>query len=146
MRVLKLVAFIILIIVLVISITAGKCAYDAIDEVVLEGKGYGFEIGSDTNAATGRLVNIPNLYPTAMLYKSDGMSSSTAVDWNSIDQANKAATLMLIYDTQSNYLDFLSFKFTDGELTQMHRMKFCALNPEYNRLHRIVVQLISVLN
>ena len=73
-----------------------------------------------------------------------GEGDSTQVPWASVNQLKPSKVLYFIYDTHSNYLDFLNIDFEHGKNIKMHRFKSCALNPRFKASHRWIADLLGI--
>lgn len=121
----------------------GKCKYEEINDLISEGGGYGIHIGDTFPKVVDSLKNIPENYPRSVLhYRDNKMPISAPVSWNLVHTHHDSESLLIYYDTQSNYLDYLSINFDYGKADQIHRGKFCALNPEHNKFHRWVLDFL----
>lgn len=132
--------------IFIVLIIISKCKYEEIDQRITEGSGYGLSIGSTFSDVINVLKKVPEKYPNSTLHYYTQGSNSTPISWSSVDQISPSDGLFLVYDTHSNYLDFLDISFNENKVSEMHRVKFCALNTENKASHRCIANLLGLDN
>lgn len=131
--------------ILLIIFGVSKCKYEEISDRVTTGSGYGFSIDDSFSSAIGGLKKIPEEYPNSLLHVMHAQeSSSSTVPWGAIDELHPSERLFIIYDTNSNYLDFLDISFKNNKVFEIERGKFCALNPTFKQSHRLIADLLGI--
>lgn len=143
-KILKCFLLLLIIFILFIVIIIGKCKYEEIDQRITEGSGYGLSIGSSFGDVINILKKVPEKYPNSTLHYYTEGSESTPISWSSINQISPSDGLFLVYDTHSNYLDYLDVSFNENKVNEINRVKFCALNTEYKASHRCIANLLGI--
>ncbi|WP_417559854.1 hypothetical protein [Marinomonas sp.] len=144
LKIFKFFLILLFICIFIVLIIIGKCKYEEIDQRITEGSGYGLSIGSTFSDVINVLKKVPEEYPNATLHYYKEGNNSVPISWDSINQISPSDGLFLVYDTHSNYLDFLDISFNDNKVSEMNRIKFCALNTEYKASHRCIASLLGL--
>ncbi len=128
----------------------GKCKYESINDLITEGGGYGIKIGDTFPQVIDSLKTTPENYPRSETYLhyydyhyyKYYNSKSVPLSWDLVHKYDESKSLSIYYDPYTNYLDFLDIGFEYGKVDRILRAKNCALNPEHNKFHRWVQDLL----
>ncbi|WP_415891250.1 hypothetical protein ACMXYV_08005 [Neptuniibacter sp. SY11_33] len=128
----------------------GKCKYESINDLITEGGGYGISIGDTFPQVIDSLKTTPENYPKSETYLhyydyhnyKYYNSRSVTLSWDLVHKYDESKSLSIYYDPYTNYLDFLDIGFEYGKVDRIFRAKNCALNPEHNKFHRWVQDLL----